>query len=233
MIRRIYYLEDNEKMGKMLKRSLSRIGEVCPVEVTVYTNTADFMNAMKEAKPSIILIDLMLPNGEDGYDVLKTLKATRDYSEIPVVIVSAKVGDYERYMCLEAGAHAYFTKPFFSLSELNSSIKNFMRIPKDDTIVVCGDVVLDSSIPMVTIAGEKVNIVHKEFELLKLLAKNPNTLITKEQIYQSVWKEKFPEGSRTLDQYIKVLRKKAFPNNPEVIETHRRLGYKFVYDTEK
>ncbi|MFI3329171.1 MAG: response regulator transcription factor [bacterium] len=233
MLRRVYYIEDNERMGKLLQRSISRIGDVCPVEVSVFTNYRDFITAMRLHKPNIILIDLMLPNGENGYEILREIKSRAEYKHIPVLIVSAKITDYDRYACYEAGAHGYFTKPFFSLDELNAAIKNFMLVPRDGSIIVCGFVSLDTNTHTVVVDGVEVDIVNKEFELLAYLAKNPNVLLSKEKIYENVWKEKFPEGSRTIDQYIKAIRKKAFANRPDAIETHRGLGYRFVYDIEE
>ncbi len=233
MIKRVYYLEDNERMGKLLKKSISRINDVCPVEVFVFVNYKTFIEAMRENIPNIIILDLMLPNGESGLQILKELKATYEYREIPVIIVSAKVTDYDRYACLEAGAHCYFTKPFFRLEELNSSIKNFMKVPRDGSIVVCGDLVLDSNLHTVTMAGVKLDIMHKEFDLLKYFAKNNGKICSKEELYREVWKEKLPKGSRTIEQYIKAIRRKGFADNQAVIETHRGIGYRFVYNIKE
>lgn len=233
MLRRIYYLEDNERLGEMLQISLNRINSVCPVEIKVFGNIEDFWNGVKLHKPNLVILDLMLPDGEDGFEVLEDLKADHNTKEIPVIIVSAKLGEYERCTCIDAGAAQYFTKPFFSFDEINSTVKSLLKLSNDDTIVICGDIVIDSTDQSVTRSGELLDIAHTEFELLKYFAKNKNVLLSKEEIYRNVWKSSFPHGSRTVDQYVKVIRKKAFSDNPNFIETHNKLGYKFVYDIKE
>ncbi len=233
MIRKIYYLEDNEKMGILVKKHLSRIGNVCPVDISVYPDCASFFAALKDEPPHLIIIDLMLNNDEDGYEVLKEIKGTSEYKNIPVIIVSAKVGEYEKVSCIEAGAIVYFSKPFLSYQELVSSAKNFLEVGKDDRIVVCGDLVVDSSDHMVIRAGVEYKLMYKEFDLLKYFMLNRGITVTKEKIYKDIWNETVSKDSRSLDQYIKTLRKNLFSDIPDVIQTSRNVGYKFVYDIKK
>lgn len=229
MVRKIYYLEDNEKMGKLVKRSIEKIGSVCPVEASVYPDVLSFFTALKKAKPSLVIIDLMLANNEDGLEVLKEMKNRNQYRDIPVIVLSSLVGEFDRIICLEAGAATYYSKPFVTLAEINASVKNFLKIPKDDTILICGDLVIDSEDNMVSRNGILYTVMSKEFDLLKYFIKNRNVVLSKEQIYRDVWHEEMPEGSRTLDQHIKTLRQKVFNDNPDVIITNRKVGYKFVY----
>ncbi len=232
MVRRIYYLEDNIETGESLKRSLMKIKDVCPIEVELFPTRYEFMTALRVNKPTIILLDLMLSEGDDGVDILRWLKSSNDYKDIPVVIVSGRATEFDRYTCLEAGAIAYYTKPFFGLREFNSAVSNFMNLPKENSIVICGDLILDSTDYTVMRSGKLIGIVNKEFDLLKYLAQNNNKLLSKKQIYEDVWKSEYIKGSRTLDQYIKVIRQKVFSDNPDVIQTFRNVGYKLAYDTK-
>lgn len=229
MLRRIYYLEDDEKIGYVTKKSLETINDYCPVEVEVFTNEKEFKIGLTENKPNLIIIDLMLGN-TNGIDVLKELKANQSYKHIPVIIVSAKIADYERVVCLDAGAMAYFTKPYFTLRELNSSVMNFLEIPRDGTIVVCGDISLDGGSRIAIKNGKELPLSYKEFDLLKYFAKNNFKRITKEDIVANVWQNKIDEKSRTLDMHVKFLRQKVFADNPNVITTLPKYGYLFEYD---
>lgn len=231
MLRRVYYLEDDEKLGFLIKKSLETLNDVCPIKVDLFTTHQAFKSGLTEAMPHLIMIDLMLPN-VSGIDVLKELKANSKYKNIPVIIVSAKIAEYERVTCIEAGALAYFTKPFFSLRELNSSVKNFLDIPKDDTIVMCGDLCLDSGSRIALRNGKEINLSFKEFDLLKFFAQNNFKRVTKTEIVEKVWDNKIDEKSRTLDMHVKFLRQKVFSNNPEVITTIPKYGYIFEYDPE-
>lgn len=228
MIRRVYYLEDDEQVGFTIKTSLETINDVCPIKVDVFPNYKEFQIGLSEERPHLIIIDLMLPH-VSGIDVLKGLKADPKYMDIPVIIVSAKIPEYERVTCLEAGALAYFTKPFFNLRELNSSVKNFLAIPKDDTIVVCCDLSLDSENRIALKDGVELNLSLKEFDLLKYFAKNNFKRITKKEIIENVWFNKLDEKSRTVDMHVKFLRQKVFVDNPDAIVTIPKYGYIFEY----
>lgn len=231
MIRKIYYIEDDETIGTMLKVSLETINEVCPLSVEVFPQYEPFREALDESRlPDLIMIDLMLPT-KDGYDILVELKNNPKYRDIPVIVVSAKLAEYERFICSEAGAVGYFTKPFFGLLELNSAIKTHMNIPKDDTIVVCGDLSIDSASLIVMRNGVELQLTQKEFELLKYFMKNNNIPLSKQQIYREVWHGELPVGSRTVDMHVNSLRKKVFPDDPSIIKTIMKFGYKFVYRT--
>lgn len=230
MLRRIYIVEDEEEVANIMMMSINTLNEIYPVEVKTFPQYESFREAIDEVAPDLILIDLMLPT-KSGYDILRELKANRKFKDIPVVIVSAKVAEYERYMCLEAGAVAYFTKPFFGMLELNSAIKNFIKIPKGDIVVTCGDLVIDSSVRIVTKNKKPLELSHKEFELLRYLVINNNVPLSKEDIYRNVWDETYIK-SRTIDMHIKFLRQKVFYDDQDVIKTITKFGYKLVYDTE-
>lgn len=229
MKRKIYYIEDDITIGNMLKLSLETINEVCPISVEVFLQYETFREALDESRlPDLIMIDLMLPT-KDGYDILVELKNNPKYRDIPVIIVSAKLAEYERYICSEAGAVGYFTKPFFGLLELNSAIKTHMNLPKDDTIIVCGNLALDSSLVMASRGDVVLELTQKEFELLRLFMKNNNVALSKQQIYREVWRGELPAGSRTVDMHVNLLRRKVFSDDPSVIKTITKFGYKFEY----
>ncbi len=232
MIRKIYYIEDDVNIARMLKLSLETINTVCPVSVEVFPQYESFKETLDSTSaPSMIIVDLMLPT-KDGYEILLELKADPRYMDIPVIVVSAKLAEYERYLCHEAGAVGYFTKPYFGLKELNSAIKTHMRIPRNNTIVVCGDLALDSSTFVASRGGVILTLKQKEFDLLKYLARNNNVASSKQEIYKAVWGSELPKGSRSLDMHINLLRKKVFPENPSIIKTITKFGYKLEYATK-
>ncbi|MFI3252656.1 MAG: response regulator transcription factor [bacterium] len=230
MFKKIYYVEDDPTVGKMIKMSLETINDVCPMSVELFTQYEPFRETLDEALlPDLILLDLMLPT-KDGYDILVELKRNPRFCDIPVVVISAKLSEYERYICLEAGAVGYFTKPFFGLLELNSAVKNFLNLKRNDGIFVCDNLAFDSSRNIATRAGVVLDLTKREFDLLNYFARNNHKACSKEDIYKNVWGTEYVKGSRSLDMHVKLLRQKVFADDPTVIKTIIRFGYKFEYN---
>lgn len=232
MIRKIYYVEDDVNVAKMFKLSIETLNKTCPITVETFGQYESFKETLdSQPLPNLILLDLMLPT-KDGFDILVEVKSDPRYRAIPIIIVSAKLTQYERYLCHEGGALTFFTKPFVGLSELNSALKNYMNIPYEDSIIMCCDISLESSTSMVTRAGKIIELSQKEFDLMRFFAKNNHIVKSKQEIYKEVWGEDFT-GSRSLDMYINSLRKKVFYDTPESLKTIVRFGYKLEYNPKK
>lgn len=160
---------------------------------------------------------------EDGLTVLKTLKANPVYTDIPVIIISAKTTELDRVKGLDLGAEDYLCKPF-GVMELVSRVKARLRkLDRKEDYSYCGIELSDSERTVFT-DGEKVELTYKEFELLKLLISKPKTVFAREAILGSVWGYDDHLG-RTLDMHINTLRKKL-GNKGRYIVTVRNVGYK-------
>ena len=216
----IYILEDDENIREIESYTLQTSG----YEVKDFELPQAFYKALADRKPDLIILDIMLP-GEDGLTVLKTLKANTAYSEIPVIIISAKTAELDRVKGLDLGAEDYLCKPF-GVMELVSRVKARLRnAAKNDEYVYCG-IVLSQEKRTVFADSERVELTYKEFELLKLLISKPETVHTREMILERIWGYDDNLG-RTLDMHINTLRKKLGHKGKYII-TVRNVGYKLA-----
>ncbi len=183
-------------------------------------------DALQEEIPDIILLDIML-DGMDGFEILERLKNSPKYEEIPVVMVSAKGEEISKVKGLNMGADDYISKPF-GIMELIARVKANVRKTKkkQKTEISCGDIVIDMSLHSVEIAGNACTFTLKEYNLLKMLAVNFGSVVTREAILEEVWGTDFFGETRTLDMHIKEVRRKiAAANTACEIETIRGVGY--------
>jgi len=214
----IYILEDDENIREIESYTLQTSG----YEVKDFELPQAFYKALADKKPDLIILDIMLPD-KDGLAVLKTLKANPVYTDIPVIIISAKTTELDRVKGLDLGAEDYLCKPF-GVMELVSRVKARLRkLDNQHTHRYCG-IELSDSERTVFADGEKVELTYKEFELLKLLISKPKTVFTREAILGSVWGYGDQLG-RTLDMHINTLRKKLGDKGRYIV-TVRNVGYK-------
>ncbi len=228
MIRKVFYLEDDKKIGHMVKLSIETINDYCPIKVYLFEEYKEFSEALFSETPNLIILDLMLPD-LDGFEVLKRLKMSEQYKDIPVIVVSAKISEYDRVKCIEAGAVNYFTKPFFGLMELNSFIKNFMNITNEKTIFTAGDIMIDDVNKIVMRKEEVIKLTKMEYDLLKYFVINKDICVTKVSLIKEIWNDSITLESRTVDAHIKTLRQKVFTDCLDKIETIPKQGYIFHY----
>jgi len=223
---RILVVDDDPEIIGLLKRGLSYEG------YTVET-AADGTEALAKARdhePDLVILDLMLP-GMDGLDVCKEI---RKFSNVPIIMLSARIDEVDRVLGLEIGADDYVTKPF-SPRELLARVKAVLRraayIPGPDEQQILNLPGLSvSRISREVIVGElRVDLTPKEFDLLWYLASNRNRVYTREQLLEQVWAyQEFYGDERTVDQHIKRLRRKIEINgSPCRITTIWGVGYKF------
>ena len=179
--------------------------------------------------PDIVLLDLGLPDME-GVEVIKKI---RTWSNMPIIVISARSEDMDKIEALDAGADDYITKPF-NILEVKARIKAIMRRtaasqPKkeDSKVIEAGDLKLDCESRRLFILGKEVNLTAKEFDLLELLVNNPNKVYGRENLLNLVWGYEYPGDVRTVDVHVRRLREKieSNPSEPKYVHTKWGVGY--------
>ena len=216
----IYCVEDDSSIRELMVYTLQASGfEACG-------DAAAFWEMMKEKKPELVILDIMLP-GEDGISILKKLKTSPVTEEIPVIMATAKGSEYDTVIGLDSGADDYLSKPF-GMMEMVSRIKAVLRRSapkKKQKQIKCGSIVIDEGKHTVTVNDKIILLTLKEYELLKLLAENAGQVFTRENLLSSVWGGDFVGETRTVDVHIGTLRTKL-DECGDMIKTVRGVGYK-------
>ncbi len=217
----IYIVEDDLNIRELESYALRNSG----YEVAEFSNGAEFFLECEKRAPSLVLLDIMLP-GEDGLSILRRLKRDARFSEIPVIMVTAKAAEVDTVVGLDAGADDYITKPF-GIMELISRVKAVLRRTDRDSQsrYECGNIMLDDMKHSVTVAGASVDLTFKEYELLKYLLMNSGIVLSRDKIMDRVWGVDYEGESRTVDMHIKALRQKLGESG-SMIKTIRSVGYK-------
>ena len=221
----IYILEDDANIREIESYTLKNSG----YDIRDFALPSCFWDALERQIPDLIILDIMLP-GEDGLSILNRLKNTPGYSEIPVIVISAKTTELDRVKGLDLGAEDYLCKPF-GVMELVSRVKARLRNAEKDSKYYYHGILLSQAERSVSVDGEKVELTYKEFELLKLLMSKPKTVHTREAILESIWGYGDNLG-RTLDMHITTLRKKLGAKGKYII-TVRNVGYKLEKEVEQ
>ncbi len=220
-MKKIFILEDDDSIRKLVVYALENEG----YEAKGFDRPSDFWKAMGKSTPSMILLDLMLPE-EDGSDVLKKLKADPGYADVPVIILTAKSTEYDRVEGLDAGADDYIVKPF-GMMELLARVRAVLRRGKKKTDESYQNGCL-SLVPKryeVRVKGEEVSLTYKEFQLLCLLAENEGIVLNRSVLLDRIWDLGSERENRTLDVHIRTLRAKLGEAG-SYIETVRGVGYR-------
>lgn len=223
----IYCVEDDEGIRELISCALKSGG----YEVKAFEKAVPFYEALKTRQPALILLDVMLPD-EDGISILTNIKKNEIYSDIPVIMLTAKASEIDKVTGLEAGADDYMTKPF-GVMELLSRIKAVLRRTKKDettsNIISVGRLTLNFQKRLVKYDEKNVVLTFKEFELLAYLMQNQGIVLTREKLMEKVWGFDFEGESRTVDMHIKTLRQKLEQAGcVDIIHTVRGVGYKIV-----
>ncbi|OFO39764.1 response regulator transcription factor [Staphylococcus sp. HMSC070D05] len=230
MSQKVLVVDDEQSIVTLLKYNLETAGYI----VDVAYDGEEALKKVKEAKPELIVLDVMLPK-KDGIEVCKTIRS--DKNLVPILMLTAKDDEFDRVLGLELGADDYMTKPF-SPREVVARVKAILRrsqianeVVKDD--VDDEDIVIDN----IRIRPEffevyrddtLLELTPKEFELLLYLIERQGRVITREHMLNSVWNYEFAGDSRIVDVHISHLRDKLEenPKQPKLIKTVRGLGYK-------
>ncbi len=219
----IYMLEDDSNIRSFVLYALNNTG----LSAVGFEKPSEFWEAMKNERPSLLLLDIMLPE-EDGLSVLKKIRSGAEFSDLPVILLTAKGTEYDKVIGLDSGADDYIAKPFGTM-ELISRIKALLRRAggKEENEFRVGELYVNPSRHIVKAAGKEVQLTYKEFELLCYLLENMGTVLTRDKILSRIWGYDFDGESRTVDVHIRTLRAKL-GDCGSIIETVRGIGYKAV-----
>ncbi len=225
---KILVVDDEKLLVKGIKYNLEQEG----YQVVTAFDGEEALHLAHDASIDLILLDLMLPK-MDGLTVCKNV---RTFSNVPIIMLTAKSEDIDKILGLEYGADDYITKPF-NIREVTSRIKAILRRVqqkpnKESNILVSGDISLDYNFRRVTIRGKVIELTGKEFDLLDLFLKNPGKVYTRENLLDIAWGFDYPGDVRTVDVHIRRLREKVEDNpaEPEFIRTKWGVGYYYKED---
>ncbi len=231
MNKKILIIDDDVELCNLLKQCLGNEG----FGVTCLYDGKDIISFLKSNQIDLVILDVMLPE-LDGFTVLRQI---RTFSDIPILMLSAKSEEMSKVLGLRTGADDYITKPF-GLSELIARVENLFRRcggicqHNQDSTLRYSELQIDTEKYIVTKGNEAVQLTSKEYKLLCFLGKNPQKVFTKKQIYNNVWDEDFMYDDNTIMTLISRLRKKIEdnPETPQYIQTVWGIGYRFNGEAE-
>ena len=226
-MKKILVVDDEKSIVKGIKFSLEQ--DDMKVEVAYDGETA--LELAKANHYDMILLDIMLP----GFSGLEVCQMIREFSDVPIIMLTAKGDDMDKILGLEYGADDYITKPF-NILEVKASIKAIFRrnnrnVPEQENqkVIETKGLKIDVDSRRVYIDDKEVNLTAKEFELVYLLVSNPNKVYSREQLLKTIWGPSYPGDARTVDVHVRRLREKieATPADPKYIHTKWGVGYYF------
>lgn len=221
----IYCVEDDNGIRELISCALRSGG----YGVKAFPMAKPFYEELETSLPSLILLDIMLPN-EDGLSVLSKLKADPKYKDIPVIMLTAKSSEIDKVSGLELGADDYITKPFGvmeMLSRIKAVLRRTARQEDDSEVLTIREVSLDVSKRIVTVNGQEVALTYREFELLMYLMRHVSIAVSRDKLMERVWGYEFAGETRTVDMHIKTIRQKLEAAGcTDIIKTVRGVGYK-------
>jgi two-component system, OmpR family, KDP operon response regulator KdpE len=221
---RILVVDDEPQIRKLLKVSLRVHG----YDVEEVTNGLDAVDQVAVYKPDLILLDLGLPD-IDGKEVVSRV---REWSQVPIIILTARDQEQEKVDALDAGADDYVTKPF-GMDELMARMRVSLRRAAhsdDEPILTCGGLVVDLAQRRVTVGGREIKLTPTEYDIMKLLAQHAGKVITHKQLFKAVWGLSYNEDTHYIRVYINQLRRKIEenPTRPQYIITESGVGYRLM-----
>ncbi len=228
MSKRVLVVDDEKLIVKGIRFSLEQDG----MEVDCAYDGEEALSYARSKDYDIILLDIMLPKFT-GFEVCQQI---REFSNVPIVMLTAKGDDMDKILGLEYGADDYITKPF-NILEVKARIRAIMRrterkekAEEAAKIIESKDVKLDCEGRRVYIAGKEINLTAKEFEVLELLMLNPNKVYSREGLLKIVWGADYPGDVRTVDVHIRRLREKieVSPSEPKYVHTKWGVGYYYA-----
>ena len=225
----IWCVEDDVSIRDIEVYALNSAG----FETREFEDGSSFWNALQSESPRLVLLDVMLP-GIDGLELMKRMKESQDFCNIPIIIATAKGAEFDRIRGLDLGADDYLVKPF-SMLEMVSRVKAVLRRCQSESSRNCYHLdgfIADWDKHIISVNNERIILTYKEFELLRMLLTNPGTAYTRDQIFAQVWDTDYIGDSRTLDTHIRTLRQKLGEYG-KLIETVRNIGYRWETQHDK
>ena len=225
----IWCVEDDPSIREIEVYALKSTG----MEAVGFEDGTTFWEALQDRQPDLVLLDVMLP-GVDGVELLTRMRASEQFRDIPVIMATAKGTEFDKVQSLDLGADDYLVKPF-GMMEMVSRVKAVLRRSrprKDEQLLKLDELVLNVDEHTVSIAGERIILTYKEYELLKLFLSQPGTAFTREQLLSKIWNTEYITETRTVDMHIRTLRQKLGTYG-NIIETVRNVGYRLEGKHEK
>lgn len=223
----IWCVEDDDSIREIVLYTLETTG----FDARGFENSQTFLEALKEEQPTLIILDIMLPDA-NGVDLLQFLRKNKATQDVPIIMATAKGSEYDKIKSLDLGADDYLVKPF-GMMEMVSRIKAVLRryqpAKKQVEVIEYGDLSLNISERKLWLADETVKLTYKEFELLKTLLLSPNRVFTREELLQDIWGQDYFGETRTVDVHIRSLRQKLGESG-QAIRTIRHVGYSWEED---
>lgn len=211
----ILIVEDEKPISNLIRLSLTKEGYSC----TCVFDGAKAADLLEQNRYDLILLDIMLPQ-IDGFELMEYIRPM----EIPVIFITAKGAVTDRVKGLKAGADDYIVKPFEIVELLARVDVVLRRYYKNKTILQVGGLEINTYAMEVKKDGKKINLTKKEYDLLLLFAQNPMRALFRDTIYERVWKEEYPFGSKTVDIHVQRLRKKVGWENQ--LQSVNKVGYR-------
>ena len=223
---KILVVDDEELLVKGIRFNLQNDG----YEVITGFNGLDAIRLVQEAAPDLIVLDVMMPE----MDGLSACSRIREFSDVPIILLTAKTDDMDKLMGFDCGADDYLTKPF-NILELKARIRALLRRShakeKEDseTILTIGTISLDLDSRNAYRSGQPVELTAKEFDVIEFLMRNPNRVYSREALLDTIWLYEYRSDIRTVDVHIRRLREKLEDNpaEPNYIMTKWGVGYYF------
>ena len=218
----IFCVEDDQSVRDLMIYTLNSAG----FAASGFEDGTALFKALEKNRPELIMLDIMLP-GEDGITILKKLRESTVTSDIPVIMASAKGTEYDKVIGLDLGADDYLAKPF-GMMEMISRVKAVLRrtsASAEAAVLRAGKLELNMGNHTVSAGGRRIDLTLKEYEILRLLMKNPDKVFTRDQLLQYVWDSEYMGETRTVDVHIGTLRTKL-DGCGKYIETVRGVGYR-------
>ncbi|MCR5669107.1 MAG: response regulator transcription factor [Lachnospiraceae bacterium] len=227
MSKKVLVVDDEKLIVKGIRFSLEQDG----MEVDCAYDGEEALNLAKQNNYDMVLLDVMLPK-YDGFEVCQQI---REFSNMPIVMLTAKGDDMDKILGLEYGADDYITKPF-NILEVKARIKAIMRrtsplkVEKvDPNRISSGDLTLDTESRRLQIKGVEINLTSKEFDMLLLLVNNEGKVYSRDNLLHAIWGTDYPGDARTVDVHIRRLREKIEPNPSEPRYVHTKWGVGYYY----
>ena len=218
----IYIVEDDTNIREIESFALKNSG----YQIQDFGNAKEFYRAVKEKKPDLVLLDIMLPD-EDGMEILQKLRKNPETKRLPIIMVTAKATELDRVKGLDLGADDYIIKPF-GVMELISRVKAVLRRSMgemQEKILKVDEILMDDERHQVYVSDKPCELTFKEYELLRLLMQNRGIVLSRDVIMDRIWDMNCDVESRTLDVHLKTLRAKL-GESAYHIKTIRNVGYR-------
>ena len=225
----IWCVEDDSSIRDIEVYALTSVG----FEAKGFEDGDSFWNALQSEKPDLVVLDVMLP-GKDGVTLLRMMKESEEFRDIPIIMATAKGTEYDKIQSLDLGADDYLVKPF-GIMEMVSRVKAVLRRCKrsaPSNLLKLDGLVLNPDEHTVAVDGDRVVLTYKEYELLHLFLSQRGIAFTREQLLSSVWNAEYLGETRTVDMHIRTLRQKL-GRYGSLIETVRNVGYRLEANHDK